>query len=355
MTYRVIQWATGGLGSKAVAGIVGHPDLELVGTWVHSVEKDGRDVGELCGLQPLGVLATRDKDALLALPADCVCYTAGRTWMQNPMETVDELARILRAGKNVVNATWPALVYPQALRDGVYEQLQQACLEGGSSFYTSGIDPGFGSAGLALAALNVTSEVRSIRTYEILNYASWDYPQMITLFGFGQPDVDKCVLFTPGLTVGIFGSTLTLLADAMGVQLDEILEAHEVIYADEAFDTAAVHIAAGTISGTRFEIKGMIDGEARVVVEHVTRLRDQDFAEVGFTGGGYRVVVDGEPCIRLDMELSSHNGDVEHAGYVACAMAFVNAIPQVCDAAPGVLSYLDLLPHPSKNVPRRRP
>ena len=135
----------------------------------------------------------------------------------------------------------------------------------------------------------------------------------------------------------------------MGVKLDNILEAHEVIYADEAFDILGGHIRAWTISGQRFRIKGMINGEARVVVDHVTKLRDQDFPEVPFPGGGYRVEVDGEPCLRLDLSLSSHKGNGVHAGYVADAMAVVNAIPVVCDAPPGVLSYLDLLPHPCKN------
>lgn len=336
-----------------MAGIVGHPDLELVGTWVHSEEKEGRDAGVLCGLEPLGVLATRDKDALLAMDADCVCFTGDRGWMQDPTPTVDELVRILRSGKNVVNSTWPALVNPKALGNGIYERLEAACLEGGSTLYTSGIDPGFGSAGLALAALSVTSEVRSIRTYEILNYGAWDYPEIMSFMGFGQPDVENAVLLSPGLTAGIFGSSLTLLAGAMGVELDELVEGHSVIYADEPFDTTGMHIPAGTISGMRFWVDGMIGGEAVVSVEHATRLRDEDYPEVGLLGGGYRAEVDGEPCIKLDMELSSQHGDAGYAAYVACAMAIVNAIPQVCDAAPGILTCLDLLPHPSRNVLRR--
>jgi 4-hydroxy-tetrahydrodipicolinate reductase len=355
MSYRVIQWSTGELGRKAIAGIVGHPDLELAGTWVFSEDKDGRDVGEVCGRAPLGVRTTRDADALLAMDADCIVYMAGWTWMADPMATVDDVARMLRAGKNVVQVSWPSLVYPQALGQGIHDKLQEACLAGGSSFYTAGIDPGFGSIGLALAALSVTQEVKSIRTYEILNYSTWDHPEMITWFGFGQSDPAQCGLFAPGLTTGIFASTLTLLADAMGVKIDEFVEAHTFIHADEPFDTTAVHIPAGTISGARFEVRGMVGGEPRLVIEHVTRLRDDDYPEVGMRGGGYRAEVVGEPCIKLDLELSSPNGDGAYAAYVACAMAAVNAIPQVCDAAPGVLTYLDLLPHPSKNVYGTRP
>lgn len=357
MTYRVIQWATGKLGTAAVAGIAGHCDLELVGAWVHSEEKAGHDVGQLCGLPPLGVRATRDKDALLAMPADCVCYTPGR--QQSAQEAVAELARILRSGKNVVNSHTPALVYTPAAGGDYYEQLQEACLAGNSSLYTGGTDPGWGTLGLAISALTLSSAVRSVRMYEIANYASWNYPQMISVYGFGQPDMKKTLIANrPGYLTSVWGSTVSIVAHALGVRLDEIVEDYTVIYADEPFDIATCHVATGTISGMRFQVKGMVDGEARVVLDHVTKLRDQDFPEVPFEGGGYRAEIEGEPCLQLDLKLSPHDRDVaaiEHAGYVAGAMTLVNAIPAVCDAAPGVLSYLDLPPHPSKNLPRRRP
>ena len=347
MAYRVIQWATGEIGTNAVAGIVSHPDLDLVGAWVHSAEKDGRDVGTLCGLKPLGVHATRNKDAVLAIPADCVCYAVGRSWMEHGKEAlIAELGRILRSGKNVVNATWPSLVNPKGIDDAIYDELQAACLEGGSSFYTAGIDPGFGSVGLAVAALTVSSNVRSVHMYEILNYAAWDAPQMITFFGFGQKRLG--MVSTPGYLAGIFRSTLCLVADAMGVRLDDIVEEIDVIHADEALDLPSVYVAPGTISGVRFQVKGMVEGEARVVVDHVTKLRNHDFAEIPFNGGGYRAEVSGEPCVRLDMELSSAGRDNAHAALAASAMSLVNAIPRVCEAPPGVLTYLDLIPHPAR-------
>ncbi len=355
MAYRVIQWATGDIGKSAVAGIVGHPDLELVGAWVHSEEKDGRDVGEICGLKPLGVRATRDKDALVAMNADCVCYTVGRAWMHKGKdELIAELSRILRSGKNVVNATWPSLVYPQGVGDGVYEQLQAACLAGGTSFYTAGIDPGFGGLGLALTALEAANEVRSVHTYEIMNYADWNHPEMLSFFAFGQRDNKNCLLAKPGFTANIFRSTLTLLAEAMDAKLDGIEEDLQVIYADEPFDIASMHIARGTISGVRFQVKGMVDGEARFVVDHITKLREQDFPEVPLAGGGYRAEIEGEPSVKLDLSVGSQRVAANNAALVACAMLPVNAIPMVCEAPPGVLTYRDLRPHPGKNLLRKR-
>src|SRR5690606_15054183 len=141
MTIRVIQWATGTVGIHAVPAIVEHPDLELAGLWVYSDAKAGRDAGELCGIDPVGVLATQDADALLASDADVVCYMAPSDI--RPDEVVDDLCRMLAAGKNVVNTSFVPLLYPKAAGEGVYDKLQAACEAGGTSFYTNGIDPGF--------------------------------------------------------------------------------------------------------------------------------------------------------------------------------------------------------------------
>src|SRR5439155_2942851 len=110
--YRVIQWSTGNVGRLALRGIIHHPDLELVGLWVHGADKVGRDAGELCGLPPCGVKATNDAAALLALDADCVSYTA--TGDLRPAEAIDDMCRILEAGKNVVSTSVVSLIYPPA-------------------------------------------------------------------------------------------------------------------------------------------------------------------------------------------------------------------------------------------------
>ena len=350
MVYRVIQWATGRAGEVAVRGVVQRQDMKLVGAWVHSEHKAGRDVGELFGLPALGVRTSNDKEAVLATPADCVCYMAARTWMQNPQATLAELARILRSGKNVVNTTWPALINPAGVSAEVYDILQEACLAGNASFYTAGIDPGHGSIGLALSALTMSRDVRRVHTYEIINYASFNDKMCMPTFGFGQSDVAKCIMLKPGITAAMFASSVRLIAKGLCVALDEIAEAHEVIFADAPFDIAAGHIPAGTISGMRFKIMGLYQGRPLVTIEHVTKLRDQDFPELDFRGDGYRVDVDGEPEIRFDVALSSREGDHTQGAWVATAMAAVNAIPQVCAAPPGVLTYLDLRPHSSTNV-----
>jgi 2,4-diaminopentanoate dehydrogenase len=350
VTYKVIQWATGTVAREAVKGIAGRSDLDLVGTWVHSEDKDGLDVGEICGIDPLGVTATRDKDAILALDADCVSFMQGRDWAGDPMPTFGVLLDILRSGKNVVNLWWPTLVNPSAVSDEVYGQLQEACLEGGSSIYTLGLDPGFGPLGLALSALNLARRVDSIHTFEFFNNGLWDTPDLKMFFGFGQDDVERIPILAPGVTTAYHGTTLHLLADALGVKLDEIVEEHSVIYADEDFEVPAAQVPKGTISGVRYQVKGIVDGEARVTLDHLESIRDKDYNELGFVGNGYRVELEGEPWLRMDLAISDvaltteavTTPAVYGAVAIAVAMAVVNAIPAVCDAAPGVLTILDL-------------
>ncbi len=340
MTYRVIQWATGTVGIHAVPAIVAHPELELAGLWVHSDSKAGRDAGELCGGPPAGVLATQDVDALLDLDADAICYTANSD--VRPDGVIDDICRMLASGKNVVNTSYVPLLFPKVAGPGVHEKLEAACLEGGSSFYTSGIDPGYGNAGLAIHTLALCKEVRRVRMMEIVNYDTWDNPfTMFEIMGFGKQDASQSLLLSPGSTSLAWGPVLHLVASAIGLTLDSVEETHEILRADEDITIASGTVEKGTISGMRFEIIGMIDGEERIVVEHVTRLRDED-APHWPQGQGYRIDVAGEPNVHIELELSSDIGDHNHAGCLATAMHVLNAIPAVCEASPGIKTMLDL-------------
>ena len=112
MPYRVIQWSTGNVGAFTLRCILGHPELELAGVWVHGAAKAGKDAGALCGLPAAGVRATNDADALLAMDADCVCYTA--TADLRPFEAVEDVCRILASGKDVVSSSIVPLVHPRS-------------------------------------------------------------------------------------------------------------------------------------------------------------------------------------------------------------------------------------------------
>jgi 4-hydroxy-tetrahydrodipicolinate reductase len=343
MTYRVIQWSTGNVGKLALRGIINHPDLELAGLLVHSEEKADRDAGELCGEGPVGVRATTDVDAILRTDADCVSYTA--TADLRPQEAVADMCRILESGLNVVSSSVVPLVYPPAADASLREPLEAACKAGNSTFFTSGIDPGFGNEFFPLSLTAISERVDSVRVMEILNYDTYDQPTVLfDTMGFGQPMDHTPMLLIPGVLTFAWGPVVAMIAAGLGVELDEIIESHEKWPAEQRYDTAAGPVEEGTMAGLRFELVGVKDGREVIAVEHVTRMDDRtapDWPQP--TGEGcYRVLIEGQPRIRCNLELLGENGDHNEGGLVATAMRILNAIPAVCDAPAGMLSMLDL-------------
>jgi 4-hydroxy-tetrahydrodipicolinate reductase len=343
---RVIQWSTGNAGRHALRGIVGHPDLELVGVHAHAPDKVGRDAAELAGLDsPTGVIATDDAEALLALDADCVCYTAqGETRIR---EAVGDLARILTAGRNVVSTSIVSLVYPPFASPKLREVLEKACAEGGSTLFTSGFDPGWSGDVIPLALAACCERVDSIRVSELMDYSTYPDPGFTgVFFGFGRPLDYAAPLLQPGMLKGGWGGMVLLLADALGVRLDEIREEHERLPAPETFDTAMGRIEAGTCAGVRFEVQGIVDGRPALVAAHVNRLRDDigpDWARLSAgKHSGYQMEVSGSPSFRCEIEPVGEDGDHNSAGILGTAMRVVNAIPVVCAHEPGMVSPLDL-------------
>jgi len=353
MTYRVVQWATGNVGMHALRSIISHPDLELAGLLVHSADKAGRDAGEICGVGPVGVIATADVDEILALDADVVSYMA--TGDLRPQEAVDDMARILESGKNVVGTSVVPLVYPPSAPAPWVEQLDAACRTGRVSCFVSGIDPGFANDLLPIVLSGFAERIDSLRMMEIINYATYDQPEVLfDTMGFGHPLDHPCLLLAPGSLSFAWGGVVQVVADALDVELDGIEEWHERRPAEETFTIPPGTVEAGTMAALRFEVRGMVGGEPRIILEHVTRLHDDlapDWPQP--TGdGGYRVVLEGSPSYTLDLQMMGEDGDHNTAGLLGTAMRVLNAIRAVCEASPGVLSVLDLPLVPGRHLLR---
>ncbi|MFD0684703.1 NAD(P)H-dependent amine dehydrogenase family protein [Actinomadura fibrosa] len=355
MTHRVVQWSTGNVGRHAIAGIDAHPELELAGVWVSSPDKVGRDAGDLAGLgRDLGVTATGDEAELLALRPDCVVYTAMADVRLT--EAIDDLCRILRSGANVVSSSPVFLQFP----DGVVppemsDPVREAAAAGGTSLFVNGIDPGFANDVLPLAVTGISERIDQLRCMEILNYATYDQGTVLfDIMGFGRPLDDTPMLLLPGVLAMGWGSVVRQLAAGLGVPLDEVTEWHTRLPAPETFEVAAGTIEKGTAAALRFEVRGMRGGEPVVVLEHVTRLRDDlapDWPQPA-GAGCYRVEVRGEPDYTVDLQLLGSDGDHNTAGLKATAMRLVNAVPAVVAAPPGLLTALDLPLIPGRGLLR---
>jgi 2,4-diaminopentanoate dehydrogenase len=339
--YKVIQWSTGNVGTYALRHIIDHPQLDLAGLWVHSAAKAGRDAGSFCDRPPTGVLATNDIDRLLATDADCVCYTA--TADLRPFEAIEDVCRILASGKNVVSSSIVPLVHPKSFFPEVVDQLTAACTRGQTSFFTSGIDPGFANDLLPLTLSGLCGTWEEIRIQEIINYATYNQPQVLfDTMGFGQAMDATPLLLSPGAISFAWGGTVRLLADGLGITLDEIRQVVERRPAERAVRIGDRTVEPGTMGALRFEVQGILGGRALLVVEHVTRVDDALAPEWPQGRGSYRVLVKGNPGMRCEYEFWDEHGDHAVGGVVLTATRIINAVPAVCDAGPGLLSALDL-------------
>ena len=339
MSYRVIQWATGNLGKQAIEGILAHPELELVGTWVHSDAKAGRDVGEICGLPATGVIATTDRDALLALDADCVLYSP-------LLADRGEVLRILASGKNVVTPLgW---FFPFA-RAGTPD-VEATCQRAGVSLLGTGIHPGGITERFPLMVSALSRNVRHVRAEEfsdIRTYPAEFVVREVMLFG-KDPDTARSSPMLSLLGDG-FGQSIDMVAAALGIALDaEKMARHEMAIATAPIDTPVGVIDTGTVAAQRFTWQGTVHG-APVITARVNWLMGEEHLDPPWRldGERFEIEVDGDPSVHVtfhglhppkddDADLSRNRG------IIATAMHCVNAIPYVCAAAPGIRTYLDL-------------
>jgi 4-hydroxy-tetrahydrodipicolinate reductase len=343
-TYRVVQWSTGHVGKHAIAGIDARPDVELAGLWVSNPDKVGKDAGELAGLgRTLGVTATNDADALLAMKPDCIVHTA---WADDRLiEAMADLARFLRAGINVVSSSPVFLQYPHGDAATMASDVIAAAHEGGASIFVNGIDPGFGNDALPLLVTGISERIEQVRCIELLNYATYDQGAVLSdIMGFGTSLDETPLILNDGVLTLAWGSVVYQLAAGLDVELDGTEESYERYPAPEDFEIPTGTIAKGTQAALRFEVRGMKDGKAVVVLEHVTRLRDDLAPEWPQPAGQgcYRVVITGEPMYTVDLQLLGTDGDHNTAGLKATAMRLINAIPDVVAAPPGLVTALDL-------------
>ena len=346
MTIKVAQIGTGNVGRHALTQLITDPRFELTGVFVSSDAKAGKDAAELAGLDDsTGIAATTDLDEVLATNPECAVYTA---MADNRLpDALEDYRKILAAGVNVVGSSAVFLQYPwQVLPEELVTPIEDAAKAGNSSLFVNGIDPGFANDLLPLALAGTCQSVEQIRCMEIINYDTYDSATvMFDVMGFGKPLDELPMLLQPGVLGLAWGSVVRQLAAGLGVELDEVTETYVREPAPEDFDIASGHIAKGTAAALRFEVRGMVRGKPAVVLEHVTRLRDDlhpDWPQPAQDGGSYRIEVTGEPSYAVDVCLSSRNGDHNHAGLVATAARVVNAIPVVVDAAPGIRTTLDL-------------
>src|ERR1700760_3663175 len=243
--HRVVVWATGGIGSIAIRTITNRPNLELIGVWVHSDEKVGKDAGELANGDPIGVVATNDADALIPLKPDGVVYAASGP--ERDALAIPDYVKLLTAGINVVTTSTTRLVNPHAYEPAEWrDQLVVAAKQGQSSLYASGIEPGFAADYLPLVLSTQSASIEKIHAFEIGLYDDYGVPDiMINGLGFGQPLDYQPFISYPGAIAGEWQGQIRLIANALGVELQEVREGFDRAVTDRTLEVAMGTVEAG--------------------------------------------------------------------------------------------------------------
>lgn len=334
MTHRVVQWTTGHVGREAVKGILRHPELELVGCYAWSAEKEGRDVGSLCGLPDLGIRATRDVDRLLALEPDCVCYTP------NQLDP-DELVRLLEAGVSIASSYF---VNGRTLGGAVRDRIEAAARKGGASVFGAGIFPGFANFVAALMA-TASRDFKRIRFLESVDLTQYDAIANYTNLGWSfEPDekwreINRRVL-------GQYAECVDVMADMLRIPLREVAFDYEPAITPRDRTINGFTMPAGSLAGQKCTWKGMV-GERSVIELEVVWNAGKGLEPEWPVHHGYTMEVEGSPNVHTRVRFSPSpeqiaSGRVADLANPLTAMPVVNAIPAVCAAAPGICTYADL-------------
>ncbi|MWA15083.1 NAD(P)H-dependent amine dehydrogenase family protein [Streptomyces sp. BA2] len=341
-----VVWGTGNVGRAAIRAVEAHPALKLTAVLVHSPDKVGRDAADLAGLQgQLGIPATDDIDAVLAASPQAVVYAASGDI--RPDEALDDVGRAIRAGAVVVTPALYALYDQRNAPAELRDPLLAAVAEGGGSLFVSGVDPGWGNDVLPLLISGLGSTVDGIRCQEIFDYSTYDQEDSVRhLIGMGHPMDYAPLMLAETVPTMVWGGQIRLMARALGVELDDIRETLERRALDTSVSTRTMgDFDAGTQGAVRFEVQGIVGGEPRIVIEHVTRIHPScapDWPTPPDGAGAHRVIIEGRPRIEVTVEATDEGENRSAGGNATAVGRLVGAIDWLVDADPGLYDALDV-------------
>ncbi|MCU1377494.1 MAG: conserved hypothetical rane protein, partial [Acidimicrobiales bacterium] len=257
---------------------------------------------------------------------------------------VDELVRILESGVNVV--TTAGFITGHALGAG-RDRIEAACASGGSSIFGSGMNPGFANL-LGLVSAGICDRIDSITVTESVDSTGYDSADTERSVGYARPIDDPELPAMVERGTAVFGDGVRLMADALGIELDEVRCEAEFAQTTEDLDLGSWAIKAGCVAGVAASWQGVRDG--RTVINLQVRWRKGRTLEPDWkVEHGYLVEIEGQPNVRTKLEIfppadfkASSFKDYMVLGMIITSLPAVQAIPAVVAARPGIVTYADL-------------
>lgn len=331
---RVVQWATGNIGTRSLRHLIEHPDLELVGVVVQDGAKVGKDAGALAGVAPVGVVATDRLDDVIALAPDCVVYMP-----RHP--DLGVLCALLAAGVNVVTTTGVG-AHAASMDPTVRDRIEAACQQGGSSIHATGSSPGFISETLPLALMTIQRRLDRITIDEFANLSRRDSPGLLfDVMGFGRAP-DEMPAGRSDHLGGSFGPSLRNLAERLGIRVDEVTARQELAVTPRRIEIAAGTLEAGSVAGQRHVIAARSEGRDILVFRANWYCSTDLDPSWDLLETGWRVDVEGDAPLVLDVRMPITMEQMADTTPGYTANGAVNAVSAVCAATPGIVTIADL-------------
>jgi 4-hydroxy-tetrahydrodipicolinate reductase len=320
---------------RSLRGIVEHPRYDLAGVYVYSEQKAGRDAGELCGTRPTGVRATRQIQDIIAARPDCVIYM--------PMTDgarVEELCGLLESGINIVT-TVTDFHHRDSVEPELWERVEHACQRGRASLYATGPSPGFITEIFPLAVLGLMRRLDCLTINEFADMRTRNSPELLAQM-FGHEPAQMDLSHIAARLGRDFRQSFRQIADAIALPLDDVTAVGSVAVARRTEVLPVATIQAGTVAAWHFEITGLRLGKPLMRFCPTWYVCPELDPPLKVRDSGWNVVFEGDPPFEIDIHYERQNYGAVQPGYNAYIC--VNAVANVCAAAPGIRTTVELPP-----------
>ena len=321
---RAIQYGIGPIGASIAKLLREKDSIELVGAIDTDPAKIGRDLGEVVGASdaPWGVKVSGDAKGVLEQSADVVMHTTSSSLPK----VTDQLLACLDVGSCVVS-TCEELSYPYRTHPDLATKLDAAAKESGVALVGTGINPGFVMDKLVVTLAAVSQRIDHASAIRIVDASKRRLPLQKKI-GAGLSVDEFRAKVTEG-TIKHVGlpESVAMVADSLGLRVDEITETIEPKVATEHVQTEFLTVEPGQAAGVHQIARGFSEGREVIYMELQMYVGAKDPAD--------KVELQGHPNISLIIPGGSH-------GDIATASVAVNSIPVILEAPSGLRTSRDL-------------
>jgi len=319
---RVVQYGLGPIGQELARLVVRRPGLALVGGIDIAPDLMGQELGEVLGLEPVGVLVSDDAGGVLAgSKPDVVLHATGSSLEQ----VVPQIETVIKQGASVISTceelVWPFIRYPE-----LSQRLDQLARQRRVSVLGAGVNPGFVMDKLAITLMGACQEVRGVHIERVVDAARRREPlQRKVGAGLSVASFEKLAAAGKVRHVGLTESAY-MVSNVLGLKEIVVTEDIRPVIAEQDMRTDYLTVHRGEVAGVEQVATITVDNEEKIRLSLRIYIQAEEFDHIA---------IDGVPPINMTIAGGVH-------GDRATAAIVVNCIPAVLDARPGLRTMVEI-------------